>query len=243
LEDTESLKRGAASSDAVVHTAFVHDFSDFGASVETDRRAIEAMGETLVGSGRRFVVTSGVPTGKDGRAVTEADDSDPKEFPRLSEAAALPFAKRNVNVSIVRPSRFVYGEGGHGFIALLIDIARKTGASAYVGNGQNRCHAVHRLDAAGLFRLALEKGKAGARYQAVGDEGVAFRDIAEAIGKHLNIPVVSIPAEEAAERFGFLGSIVRADNPASSEITRKALGWRPTQPSLLQDLSSDRYFA
>jgi nucleoside-diphosphate-sugar epimerase len=230
--------------DAVIHAAFVHNFADFGAAVETDRRAIEAIGETLTGSNRPFIVTFGVPTGKDGQVITEDDDSDPAAFPRISEAAALPFAKRGVRVSSVRPSRLVHGEGdSHGFIPRLIDIARKKGISAYIGNGQNRCQAVHRLDVAHLFRLALEKGTAGARYQAVADGGIAFRHIAEAIGRRLNLPAVSISLEEAVSHFGFLGQIVGLDNPASSEITQKALCWHPTHPSLLQDLASDWYFA
>jgi nucleoside-diphosphate-sugar epimerase len=244
LGDTDGLKRGADSADAVIHTAFVHDFSDFGAAVETDRLAIEAIGETLSGSNRPFVVTSGVPLGHDGQVITEDDDSDPAKFPRLSEAAALPFAARGVRVSVVRPSRLVHGEGDtHGFIPRLIDIARKNGISAYIGNGQNRCQAVHRSDAARLFRLAVEHGAARARYQAVADEGLRFRDIAEAIAGRLNIPAVSISAEEAMSHFGFLGQIVGRDNPASSQATQKALGWKPTGPSLLRDLASDHYFA
>jgi nucleoside-diphosphate-sugar epimerase len=244
LEDIDSLKRGADSADAAIHIAFIHNFSDFFAAVEADRLAIEAIGETLVGSNRPFIVTSGVPTGKDGQVITENDNSDPAAFPRLSEAAALPFAKREVLVSIVRPSRLVHGEGdAHGFVPQLIDIARKKGISAYIGDGLNRCQAVHRLDVAHLFCLVLEKSKAaGSRYQAVGEGGIAFRDIAERIGSRLNIPAVSISAEEAINHFGFLGQIVGMDNPASSEITQKTLGWNPAHPSLLQDLASDYYF-
>jgi nucleoside-diphosphate-sugar epimerase len=170
--------------------------------------------------------------------VTENDESDPR-FPRLSEQAALPFAERDVRVSIVRPSRFVHGDGDtHGFVPQLIEIARGKGVSAYVGDGANRLHAVHRLDLARLFRLALENGKPGAKYQAVGDFAVPYRDIAEAIGKRLNLPINSISAEQAAEHFGFLGQIVSADNPASSDITKTALDWEPTGPSLLEDLAT-----
>ena len=244
LEDLDSLHRGADISDAVIHMAFIHVFSNFGAAIETDRRAIETIGETLAGSNRHFIITSGVLTGKDGQVTTENDDSDPAAFPRLSETAALPFVKRDVRVSVVRPARFVHGEGDtHGFIPQLIDIARKRGISAYIGNGLYRCHAAHRLDVAHLFCLAVERGTAGARYQAVGDTGIAFRDIAGMIGQRLSIPSVSIPAEDAMSHFGFLGQIVGADNPASSEITRETLGWQPAHPSLLQDLSSDFYFA
>jgi nucleoside-diphosphate-sugar epimerase len=240
LEDTDSLKRGSEAADAVIHIAFAHDFSDFLASVEKDRRAIEAMGEALAGSGRPFIVTSGVPAGKNGQVITEDDDSDPAAFPRLSEAASLPFAKRGVLVSVVRPSRLVHGCGdAHGFVPRFIDIARKTGISAYAGDGANRCQAVHRLDVACLFRLVLERANdPGARYQAVGEQGVTFREIATAIGNRLNIPAVSISAQEAAKHFGFLGQIVGMDNPASSGITSKTLGWNPSHSSLLQDLAT-----
>jgi nucleoside-diphosphate-sugar epimerase len=238
LEDTGRLKRGAEAADAVVHLAFVHNFDNFMASVETDKQAIEAIGEALAGTGKPFIVTSGVPSSADGRVVTENDESDPR-FPRLSEQAALPFAERGVRVSIVRPSRFVHGEGDvHGFIPQLIGIAREKGVSAYIGSGANRLHAVHRLDLARLFRLALENGKTGERYQAVGDFAIPYRDIAEAIGKRLSVPADSISTEQATEHFGFLGGIVSADNPASSEITKAALGWQPTRPSLLEDLAT-----
>ncbi|MDR1136708.1 MAG: SDR family oxidoreductase [Synergistaceae bacterium] len=238
LEDADSLKRGAETAAAVVHLAFVHNFDDFVASVETDRRAIEAIGETLVGTGKPFIVTSGVPSSADGRVVTENDESDPR-FPRLSEQAALPFAERGVRVSIVRPSRFVHGDGDvHGFVPQLIGIAREKGVSIYIGNGANRLHAVHRLDLARLFRLALENGKTGARYQAVGDSAVQYRDIAEVIGKRLHVPTDSISAEQATGHFDFLGGIVSADNPASSGVTKAALGWQPTHPPLLEDLAT-----
>jgi nucleoside-diphosphate-sugar epimerase len=244
LEDVDSLKRGAASADAVIHIAFVHDLSNFDTGAETDRQAIETIGETLVGSHRPFVVTSGVPMGTPGQVVTENnDDFEPIGPHRFSEATALPFAKRDVRVSIVRPSRFVHGEGDHGFVPLFIDIARKKGVSAYIGDGSSRCHAAHRLDTAHLFCLAVEKATAGSRYQAVGDEGIPFREIAEAIAKRLRIPAVSIPAEEAMNHFGFMGLIAGADNPASSEITQKTLGWCPAHLSLLQDLEADFYFA
>jgi nucleoside-diphosphate-sugar epimerase len=243
LADLDSLKRGADSAEAVIHIAFVHDFSNFGAAVETDRRAIETIGETLAGSNRPFVVTSGVPVGERGQIVTENDDSDPAVFPRLSEAAALPYAKRDVRVSVVRPSRFVHGEGDtHGFIPQLINIARNKGVAAYIGDGLNRCHAAHVLDVAHLFCLAVEKATAGSRYQSVADGGIPFRDIAGAIAKRLNVPAVSISAEEAVNHFGFLGQIAGMDNPASSEITQKTIGWHPTHPSLLQDLAADCYF-
>ncbi|GHT79300.1 putative NAD-dependent epimerase/dehydratase [Actinomycetota bacterium] len=242
LEDIDSLKRGAERADAVIHTAFIHNFADFAAAAEVDRQAITALGETLAGSNRPFVVTSGVPSGQSGQLVTEDIDPPPVGFPRVSEAAALPFVKRGVRVSLVRPSRFVHGASNHGFIARLIEIARESGQSAYVENGENRIHAVHYLDVATLYRLIVEKGIAGAKYQAVTDSGIEFRKIAEVIANKLNIPTVSIPAKEAQSHFGFLGAIVSADNPASSQITQNALGWQPTQPSFLEDLTNDFYY-
>jgi nucleoside-diphosphate-sugar epimerase len=244
LDDLDIIKRGAASADAVIHVAFVHNFSDFMAAITTDKLVIEAIGATLSGSNRPFLVTSGVPLGDPGQVVTEDINSDPARFPRLSEVAALPFAGQGVRVSIIRSSRFVHGEGDkHGFLPMLIDIARKTGKSAYIGNGEQRIQAVHRLDVAKLFRFAIEKGTSGAKYQAVGDSGVTLRAIAEAIANRLNVPAVSIPAEEAVSHFGFLGQILGVDNPASSEATQQALGWQPTNPSLLEDLAKEFYFA
>ena len=200
---------------------------------------ITAIGEALADTGKPFAVTSGVPMGANGQVVTEDVPSDPG-FPRHSEAAALPFVEQGVRVVAVHPSRFVHGEGDtHGFVPQLISIARDRGESAYVSNGGNRIQAVHRLDVASLFRLAVEKGTAGGIYQAVGDEGVPYRVIAAAIAGKLHIPVRSIPIEDAADWFGFLGPIVSADNPASSAQTRQALGWTPTHPTLLGDLASD----
>jgi nucleoside-diphosphate-sugar epimerase len=243
LEDVDSLKRGADSADAVIHTAFVHDLSNFDTGAETDRLAIETIGETLAGSHRPFVVTSGVPMGIPGQVVTENNDFDPIGPHRFTETAALPYAKRGVLVSVARPPRLVHGEGDmHAFVPLFIGIARKKGVSAYIEDGSSRCHAAHRLDVAHLFRLAVEQATAGSRYQAVDDEGIPFREIAEAIGRRLHIPAVSIPAEEAINHFGFMGRIAGTDNPASSEITRKTLGWHPKHPALLQDLEADFYF-
>jgi nucleoside-diphosphate-sugar epimerase len=235
LEDLESLQRGAQQADAVIHLAFIHNFSDFAAAGETDRRAIEAIGEALVGTNKPFVVTSGVPAGESGCVVTE-NDQDSGITPRRTEAAALPFAERGVNVILIRPSRFVYGdELKNGFIAALIGIAEQKSVSAYIGDGRNHIHAVHVLDLAKLYPLALEK-RGTAIYQGVGDGAVPFRDVAEAIGKRLNVPTASISVEEAMEHFGFLGGVVAADNPASSELTKTVLGWNPTHPSLLDIL-------
>ena len=236
LEDLGSLKRGAENADAVIHLAFVHNFADFAASAEKDKTTIEALGKALVGTNKPFIVTSGVPSSMDGHSITENDISDPRT-PRVSEQAALPFAERGVRVSIVRPSRFVHGGGLYSFATYLINIAQEKGVSAYVGDGANRLHAVHRSDLAVLYRLALEKGENGAKYQGVGDFSVPFRDIADAIAKRLNVPSVSISADKAAEHFGFLAPIIAAENPASSEITQAALGWKPTHISLVDDLT------
>jgi nucleoside-diphosphate-sugar epimerase len=236
LEDLDSLKRGAETADAVIHLAFIHNFAEFAAAGQTDRQAIEALGGALAGTNKPFIVTSGVPNGKNGHIVTESDESG--TFPRMSEAAALPLAERGTRVTIVRPSRFVHGETlANGFIAALIGIAGQKRVSAYVGSGSNHIHAVNVLDLAKLYLLALEKGKGGAKYQGVGDSAIAFRDVAEAIGRRLDVPAASISAEQAAEHFGFLGQIAGADNPASSEITQSELGWKPTRPSLLENLA------
>ncbi|MDR1193613.1 MAG: SDR family oxidoreductase [Peptococcaceae bacterium] len=241
LEDLASLRRGAANADAVVHLAFIHNFADFAAAAATDQRAIEAIGEAITGANKPFIVTSGVPTSGDGRVITENDEAEPS-FPRHSEQAALPFSKRGVRVSIVRPSRFVHDDGNYSFATQLINLAREKGASAYIGDGSNRLHAVHRLDLARLFRLVLAKGENGGIYQAVGDFAVPFRDIAEVIGQRLGVPTKSLSLEQAGEYFGFLGQIVGAENPASSELTQAALGWKPTHPSLLEDLATGKIF-
>jgi nucleoside-diphosphate-sugar epimerase len=237
LEELDSLKRGAVVADAVIHCAFVHNFADFVAAGQTDRQAIEAIGAALVGTGKQFIVTSGVPNGESGHVVTENDESG--AFPRMSEAAALPFSERGVKVTFVRPSRFVFCEElTNGFISALIAIARQKGVSAYVGDGDNHIHTVNVLDLSKLYLLALEKNVA-ATYQGVGEGAIPFIDVADAIGKRLGVPTTSITAEQAAEHFGFLGQIVAADNPASSGITQAALGWRPTYPSLLEVLSAN----
>jgi nucleoside-diphosphate-sugar epimerase len=237
LEDLDSLKRGAESADAVIHCGFVHDFANFAKCCEIDKQAIEAIGNALVGTNRPFIVTSGVPNGESGQVVTENNESETRT-PRVSEQAALPFAQRGVRAMFVRPSRFVHGHGNYGFASMLIDIAGKSGTAVYVGDGANRIHAVHRDDLARLYALVLEKGETGKAYQAVGDFAVPFKEVAEAIGKRLNAPTVSIPMEQAVERLGMLGQVIAADNPASSEITQAALGWKPTGLSLLQDLLS-----
>ena len=245
LEDLDTLRSGAAASDAVVHTAFIHDFANFPAAAETDKLAIETVGEALVGSNRPLLVTSGTALLAPGRVVTEDDVADPSlaaAWPRRSEETALAMVSRGVRASSVRLPPSVHGEGDHGFVPFLISIGREKGISAYVGDGLNRWAAVHRLDAAHLFRLALEKGFAGERYHGVGDEGVSFRAIAEVIGRHLNVPVVSKSSEEAADHFGWLARFASIDVPASSTRTQELLGWQPTHPGLLADLDREYYF-
>lgn len=245
LEDLESLRSGAAASDGVIHMAFIHDFTALTAAGETDRRAIETLGDALAGSGRPLVVTSGIAHLTPGRVGTEDQEPDPHSAAthRIpSEGATLALASRGVRASLVRLPPSVHGDGDHAFVPALIAVAREKGVSAYVGDGLNRWPAVHRLDAANLFRLALEKGAAGARYHGVADEGVPLRDIAEVIGRHLNVPVVSKPREEAAGHFGWLAHFVGIDCPASSAQTQKQLGWRPTHSGLIADLEQGHYF-
>jgi nucleoside-diphosphate-sugar epimerase len=242
LEDLESLRSGAAAADGVIHTAFIHDFSKFKENCEIDRRAIEALGFALAGSDRPLIVTSGVGLLTPGRLATE-EDAPGSTIPRVaSEEAAVLVAARGVRVLVVRLPQ-VHGDGDHGFVPLLISIAREKGVSAYLGDGLNHWPAVHRLDAARVYTLALEKGSAGARYHAVADEGVPLRDIAGVIGRRLNVPVVSKSLGEAADHFGWFAHFARMDCMASSAQTQEKLGWRPTQISLIPDIDRPGYFA
>jgi len=242
LEDFESLAAGARACGGVIHTAFIHDFSNYAPAAEKDRRAIQTLGTTLAGSDRPFIVTSGtLLVERQGPLATEEEAPNPS-FPRKSEEAALAVAARGVRVAVVRLPPSVHGDGDHGFVPALIAIARQKGVSAYVGDGFNRWPAVHRLDAAHLYRLVLEKGSAGAKYHGVADEGVPFRDIAGVIGRRLNVPVVARSPQEAADHFGWLAHFVGIDCPASSAQTQERLGWRPTQPGLIPDLDRPSYF-
>ena len=241
LGDLETLRAGAAGSDGVIHLAFIHDFSRFEESVSADARAIATMGAALEGSGKPLVIASGTPA-LQGRVATERDEAaaDSPVAGRLANAkVALGLAERGVRPSVVGLPRTVHGDGDrHGFIARLVGFARDKGVSGYVGDGSNRWPAVHVLDAAHLFRLAVEQAPAGSVLHAVADEGVPIRDIAAVIGRHLDLPTASAPAED----FGFLGRILSIDQPASSALTRELLGWRPVQPGLIDDLDKGHYF-
>jgi nucleoside-diphosphate-sugar epimerase len=244
LQDLESLRNGSAMSDGVIHTGFIHDFSKFKESSEIDRNAIEALGSVLDGSDRPLIITSGIGLLPPGRLATEeSKPPSPSPNPRVaSEEAASALADRGVHISVVRLSPSVHGDGDHGFVPILINMAREKKVSAYLGEGLNRWPAVHRLDTAHLFRLALEKRAARAFYHGVAEGGVPFREIAEVIGRRLKVPVVSIAPEEAANHFGWFAHFAAIDIPASSQKTRELLGWMPKQLGLIADLDREQYF-
>lgn len=239
LEDLESLKSGAKNVDGVIHCAFNHDFSKFAENGQAEKRAIEAIGQTLKGSSRPLVVTSGVALLAPGGLAVEAD-SRPADspIPRDPETVALAFANHGVRAMIVRLSPTTHGNGEGGFAGLLAGIAREKGVSAYIGKGENRWPAVHHRDAAQIFRLALEKGTTGAKYHAVAEQGVSTKEIATAIGEALRIPIVSVSTDEAAAHFGWFKDFAMMDCLASSEQTKANLSWKPTHLGLIADLKS-----
>lgn len=241
LEDLAGLQEAAAASAGVIHTAFIHDFSKYAAAAETDRLAIEAIGRALSGSGRPLVVTGGIlGLQKVDGFITENIAAPP--HPRASEAAAISLAGAGVKASVIRLPPSVHDKGDQGFVPMLIGTARKKGVSAYVGDGSNRWPAVHRLDAAQLFRLALEKGDAGSRYNGIGEQGIPVREIAEVIGRHLHLPVVSITPEEAPAHFDWMARFIVFDSPATSTKTQEQLQWKPVHPGLIADLEAGHYF-
>jgi nucleoside-diphosphate-sugar epimerase len=254
LDDPECLANAAADSDGVVHLAFQHEIAwsgNFAAAGEADRRAVEAMGAALAGTERPFVLASGVIGLAIGRTATESDGLIPDAMTRANPAgvraatALLALSLRGVGIrsSIVRYAPTVHGDGDHGFISALITIAREHGAAGYVDDGANRWPAVHRSDAARVTRRAVESAPGGSVIHAVGEDGIAYRQIAEAISRHLGIPTISIPRDQAVEHFGFLGHFVGIDTPTSSAITRDLLNWEPTGPGLIADLDEGHYFS
>ena len=244
LEDLDSLAAGARACDGVIHTGFNHDFSKFAANCALDRRAIEALGAAIAGSDRLLLVTSGTGLLTPGKLVTEdtAAPANHPTIPRVSEQTAFAMLSSGVRASIVRLPPSVHGDGDHGFVPMTIGVARAKGVSADIGDGLNRWPAVHRLDAAQVYRLALEKGSSGARYHAIAEEGVPFREIAEVIGRRLKLAVVSKTAEEAAAHFEWFAHFAAINNLASSQHTREVLGWQPKQPGLIADIDRPRYF-
>jgi nucleoside-diphosphate-sugar epimerase len=255
IDDLDSLRKAADAADGVIHLAFKHELAfsgDFQGAANADRRAIEMFGDALAGSDRPFVIASGILGLAPGRVATELDGHgrDPAGAafgagPQTRLASAemtLAFASRGVRSSVMRLAPTVHGDGDTGFVATLVDIARDRGVSGYIGDGSNRWPAVHRFDAARLFRLALEGAPPGSTLHAIADEGVTIRDIAEVIGRHLGLPVVPVSPDDADGHFTWLAGFLAVDSPASSALTRELLGWKPTYPGLIDDLDEGRYF-
>lgn len=241
VNDTGIIRQGAAACEAVIHTAFNHDFSQFKANCEADRKVIEAFGEALANTGKPLVITSGVGLLNYGRLVSEADivPAGSDVIPRAaSEEAAKVASDKGVNVYIVRLPPSVHGAGDHGFVPIVIDMAREKGESAYVDEGNNQWPAVHRSDAAVLYRLILEKQPSLQTFHAVAETGVPFREIAQAIGKGLNLPVTSMSGDEVERHFGWFAHFAAINCPSSSEQTRQALGWKPQGPGLIEDMQA-----
>ncbi|WP_406463480.1 SDR family oxidoreductase [Streptomyces sp. NBC_00111] len=249
VDDLGVLREAAAAADGVIHLAFKHDIAfsgDFLGAAEADRRAVDAFGDALAGTGRPFVIASGVAGLLPGRVATERDmptiDGSPLSVRAATSQAVLALAPRGIRSSVVRLSPTCHGEGDNGFTAALVATARARGVSGYIGDGANRWPAVHRLDAARLFRLAVEKAPAGSVLHGVAEEGVAIRDIAGVIGRHLGVPVTSVDPSAAGEHFGWLAGFLGVDAPVSHALTGELLDWRPTRPGLLQDLEAGHYF-
>jgi len=255
LDDLDGLRDAAAASDGVIHLAFKHDIAftgDFQGAADADRRAVETFGGALAGSGRPLVIASGTAGLTQGRVATERDGRSPDSAtahpgggPQTRQATAqltLSLASRDIRSSVLRLPPTVHGDGDHGFMATLVGIARDKGVSGYIGDGANRWPAVHRFDAAHLFRLAVEQAPAGSVLHAVADEGVPIRAIAEVIGRHLGVPVAAISPEDAAGHFGWLAALLAMDVPASSVLTRELMDWQPVQPGLIDDLGKGHYF-
>ncbi len=246
LEDLDGLREAATASDGVIHTAFIHDFANIDASGRVDLDVVEAMGDALAGSGKPLVVTSGtahLPAGVVGTEEHEPDREAAATHRIPSEDATLALADRGVRSSIVRLAPSVHGEGDHAFVPFLIELARAKGVSGYIGEGANRWPAVHRLDAARLFRLAAESGAAGSVFHGADEEGIPTREIAVAIGRGLDVPVESIPVDEAQGHFAWLAGFFALDAPTSSALTRSRLNWQPTHPGLIADLAAGHYFS
>ena len=252
LDDLDVLSSAASASDGVIHLAFKHDLAftgDVDGALDANRRAIDTLGEALAGSGRPLVIASGVLGLAPGRVATERDGRDPVPSGatglsrRLeAEQAALALADDGVRAAAVRIAATCHGKGDNGFMAAIVGIARARGVSAYLGDGRNRWPAVHRLDTARLFRLAIEEAPGGAILHAVGDEGVPVGQVAEVVGRHLDVPVTAIPDDAAAEHFGFLAGFIGVDSPASSALTQEQFGWTPQHASLIEDLEAGFYF-
>ncbi|MDT0435519.1 MULTISPECIES: SDR family oxidoreductase [Streptomyces] len=249
VDDLDVLRTAATGSDAVIHLAFKHDIAfsgDFQGASDADRRAVDTFGEALAGTDRPFVIASGVAGLKSGQLATEQDMPETTGSPVAGRAATsmavLDLASRGVRSSVVRLSPTCHGDGDNGFMAALVAIAREKGLSGYLGDGANRWPAVHRLDAARLFRLAVEKAPAGSVLHGTAEEGVPIREVAEVIGRHLDVPVASVSADDAAGHFGWMAGFVGLDAPVSSARTRELLDWHPTGPGLLEDLEKGHYF-
>ncbi|MFI5915187.1 SDR family oxidoreductase [Dactylosporangium sp. NPDC051541] len=243
LDDLDALRAGATDAEGVVHLGYNHDFSDMQGAARTDQLAITTLGDALAGTGRPFFIASGVAgLSRDGVPATEHDGGDPSAHPRVANAAAaLEYANRGVRAGVLRFAPTVHGDGDHGFIAVLVDTARRQGVSAYVGDGNGAWPAVHRLDAATLVRLAVEKAPAASVLHVVAESAVPTKAIAEAIGRGLDLPVTSVPAADALAHFGWIGMFFGLDMPASSEYTQQQYDWKPTHPTLLEDLDAGHY--